>query len=75
MFAIYLFGVAICYTLSVIFHTLMAHSARGFAFGIQLDFQGIIVLMLSATVPMVYYTFLSERTLQNVYWALVSKTS
>lgn len=72
VFAIYLLGVAVCYTLSVIFHTLMSHSARGFAFGIQLDFQGIILLMWSATAPMIYYTFLKEPRLQKVYWSLTS---
>lgn len=71
VFGIYLFGVAGCYTLSVLFHTLMSHSARGFNFGLQLDFQGIILLMWSATAPMVYYTFLFEPKLQKVYWSLV----
>lgn len=72
VFGLYLFGVATCFVLSVAFHTLMSHSARGFRFGIQLDFQGIIVLMWSATAPMVYYTFFDESTLQKVYWSLVS---
>jgi adiponectin receptor len=71
VFALYLFGVATCFVLSVTFHTLMSHSAQAFAFGIQLDFQGIILLMWSATAPMVYYTFYTEPTLQKVYWSLV----
>lgn len=62
---------AIYYTLSAIFHALMSRSARGFALGIQLDFQEIIVPMLSATVPVVQYTFLAEPMLQQMYWALV----
>ena len=68
---LYLFGVATCFALSVTFHTLMSHSAQGFAFGVQLDFQGIILLMWSATAPMVYNTFYTEPTLQKVYWSLV----
>jgi adiponectin receptor len=71
VFAVYLFGVAICFILSVIFHTFMSHSAQAFAFGIQLDFQGIILLMWSATAPMVYYTFYTEPNLQRLYWSLV----
>lgn len=73
MFGLYLFGVATCFLLSVSFHTLMSHSARGFSFGLQLDFQGIILLMWSATAPMVYYTFYHEPVLQKVYWSLVSR--
>ena len=71
VFGLYLFGVATCFVLSVTFHTLMSHSAQGFAFGVQLDFQGIILLMWSATAPMVYYTFYAEPMLQKVYWSLV----
>jgi predicted membrane channel-forming protein YqfA (hemolysin III family) len=71
VFGLYLFGVAACFTLSVMFHTLMSHSPQGFAIGIQLDFQGIIILMWSASAPMVYYSFYSEPTLQKTYWSLV----
>jgi adiponectin receptor len=74
VFGIYLFGVATCFALSVTFHTLMSHSAAGFSFGIQLDFQGIIILMWSASAPLVYYTFYTEPTLQKVYWSLVRTT-
>lgn len=70
--SIYLLGVAACFASSALFHTLISHSAEGFAFGRQLDFQGIIVLMWSASVPMIYYTFYMERRLQRVYWSLTT---
>lgn len=72
VFAIYLLGVAVCYTLSFTFHTLMSQSARGFAFGNQLNFQAIIFPIWSATAPMIYHTFLEEPILQRVYWSLTS---
>lgn len=48
---------AACFTLSVAFHTLMAHSQALYMRGMQLDFQGVLLLMWGATVPLVYYTF------------------
>jgi len=72
VFALYLFGVAVCFTLSTAFHTIMSHSKRMFGFGIQLDFQGIVILMWGASAPMVYYTFYTEPKLQKIYWSLNS---
>lgn len=72
VFGLYLSGVAICFMLSAAFHTLCSHSAQGFRFGIQLDFLGIILLMWSANLPLVFYTFPNEHTLQMIYWSLVS---
>ena len=75
VFALYLFGVAVCFTLSTAFHTITSHSKRLFGFGIQLDFQGIVILMWGASAPMVYYTFYTEPKLQKIYWSLVWASS
>jgi adiponectin receptor len=72
VFGTYIFGVAACFTFSVIFHTTMSHSKRWYMFGIKLDFQGVILLMWSATAPIVYYTFFDQPMLEIVYWSLVS---
>lgn len=40
--------------------------------GMRLDFQGVILLMWGATVPLIYYGFYCSGTLQKVYWTLVS---
>lgn len=53
----YLLGVAMCFALSTAFHTLMAHSRALYLAGLKVDFQGVLVLMWGATVPLVYYTF------------------
>jgi len=71
VFAVYLFGVAGCYTLSAAFHTLMSHSPEGCLFGLKLDFQGIILLIWSATVPAVHFTWYFEPGIRDAYWFLV----
>ncbi|OAA58021.1 Hly-III-related protein [Niveomyces insectorum RCEF 264] len=49
--ATYLAGVAVCFALSALFHTLLAHHApRCAAAGMALDVAGVLVLMAGATV-------------------------
>ncbi|KAK7993956.1 transcription Factor IIF- Rap30/Rap74- interaction [Apiospora arundinis] len=55
--SVYFGGVAICFTLSTIFHTFMSHSPTVYARGMQLDFQGILLLMWGSTAPLAYYSF------------------
>ena len=54
------------------FHTLMSHSERVYDVGIQLDFQGVLLLMWGATIPMIYYGFICDPHLGSIYWALLS---
>ncbi|PKS07260.1 hypothetical protein jhhlp_005862 [Lomentospora prolificans] len=49
-------GVAICFVLSVCFHTLMAHSETLYQKTLQLDFQGVLILMTGSTLSMTTYT-------------------
>lgn len=54
------------------YHTIMNHSQQMDTFGAQLDFQGIILLMWRATVPLVYYGFYCDSAIHRYfYWALV----
>jgi adiponectin receptor len=53
------------------YHTVMCHSQQIDMFGAQLDFQGVILLMWGATVPLVYYDFYCNSALRNAYWTLV----
>ncbi|KAH8814042.1 hemolysin-III channel protein-like protein Izh2 [Hyaloscypha sp. PMI_1271] len=68
----YFLGVAICFCLSATYHTVMNHSQKMDAFGAQLDFQGVILLMWGATVPLLYYGFYCDFTLQRTYSTLLS---
>lgn len=38
----------------------------------KLDFQGIILLMWGANIPLIYYGFICDAKLQIVYWTLTS---
>ncbi|KAF4616242.1 hypothetical protein G7Y89_g15164 [Cudoniella acicularis] len=70
--SIYFIGVAICFLLSATFHTIMNHSHKVGNLGMQLDFQGVILLTWGATVPLIYYGFYCDKELQWVYWPLLS---
>jgi adiponectin receptor len=50
----------------------MNHSSKMDKLGMQLDFQGVILLMWGATVPMIYYGFDCHRNLRWIYWSLLS---
>ncbi len=54
------------------FHTIMNHSQRVAQFGVQLDYQGIVLLMWGASIPLIYYGFYCDRKLQHIYWGLVN---
>ncbi|TVY82430.1 Adiponectin receptor protein [Lachnellula suecica] len=70
--SIYFTGVAVCFFLSATYHTLMSHSHSMCKTGVKLDFQGVILLMWGASVPLIYYGFYCYSTLQNIYWILLS---
>lgn len=72
VFSTFYFGVAICFFLSSSFHVINNHSQRFAAWGNQLDYLGIVLLMWGATIPTVYYGFHDDITLRNTYWAVVS---
>jgi len=59
-------------TLTGSFHTFMSHSAKAFAVGMKLDFQGIILLMWGANIPLIYYGLICSVRLQIAYWTLTT---
>ncbi|KAI0599223.1 hemolysin-III channel protein-like protein Izh2 [Biscogniauxia sp. FL1348] len=68
----YFLGVAVCFTLSTLFHTFMSHSEPWYTTGIKFDYQGILLLMWGSTVPLVYYSFPCEAAsssgVRPAYW-------
>lgn len=54
------------------FHTIMSHSSSMCHLGIQMDFEGVLLLMWGATVPLIYYGFYCDPLLQKIYWGLLS---
>ena len=55
------------------FHTIANHSKSVAAFGNQLDYLGVVVLMWGSTIPTIYYGFYHDRGLQTCYWTVVSQ--
>ena len=53
------------------FHIISNHSANLAAFGNQLDYLGIVILMWGSTIPTVYYGFYCDRNLQILYCTMV----
>ncbi|KAI0158040.1 hemolysin-III channel protein-like protein Izh2 [Hypoxylon sp. FL1284] len=68
--SIYFLGVGVCFTLSALFHTFMCHSEAVCSLGMKLDYQGILLLMWGANVPLIYYSIPCELRSQIAYWSL-----
>jgi adiponectin receptor len=45
----------------------MAHSQAAYDAGIKVDFQGVLILMWSTTVPLIHYTFPDHPVLEATY--------
>ncbi|OCL14139.1 hemolysin-III channel protein-like protein Izh2, partial [Glonium stellatum] len=70
--SIYFLGVSICFLFSAVYHTITNHSHEYSRLGLELDYQGIILLMWGATVPLIYYGFKCDPLHQKLYWFLLS---
>ncbi|KAI0883072.1 hemolysin-III channel protein-like protein Izh2 [Annulohypoxylon maeteangense] len=68
--SVYFLGVGICFTFSTLFHTFMCHSEAVYEFGVKLDYQGILLLMWGANVPLIYYSLPCDSNGQMAYWTL-----
>ncbi|KAI0110569.1 hemolysin-III channel protein-like protein Izh2 [Hypoxylon sp. NC0597] len=66
----YFLGVGICFTFSTLFHTFMCHSETVYSLGIKLDYQGILLLIWGANVPLIYYSMPCDLGGQVAYWTL-----
>lgn len=54
---VFFFGAFTCLTLSSIFHCFKSHSLKVATFGNKLDYLGIIVLIVSSMISILYYGF------------------
>ncbi|KAF3926433.1 hypothetical protein AA313_de0205867 [Arthrobotrys entomopaga] len=50
----------------------MNHSPKYHSVSVQLDYLGILILMYSAMIPLIYYGFACDHNLRNIYWGIVS---
>jgi hypothetical protein len=60
------------FTLSFLYHTFICHSLRFSNLWLQLDFVGIVTLMLGGFVSGIYVGFYCDPALQKLYWSMVS---
>jgi adiponectin receptor len=58
----------ICYRFHIFFH----HSPQTFSLLQSFDFTGVIILMWSANVPLIYYSFVCDPGLQLAYWLIIT---
>jgi adiponectin receptor len=54
------------------FHIIIPHSTRVYHLGMKFDFQGVILLMWSANIPMIYYSFICDPQIQLIHWTLTT---
>ncbi|CAG8226752.1 unnamed protein product [Penicillium salamii] len=71
IFAIFLQSATICLGFSAAYHTLMNHSHAVCGLWLQFDFVGIIVLTIGKFISGINMVFYCERTLKQVYWAMI----
>ncbi|OBT39979.1 hypothetical protein VE00_09985 [Pseudogymnoascus sp. WSF 3629] len=71
IFAFFLLTAVTCLGLSAMFHTFLSHSALISHVWLQLDFVGIIVLILGDFVSAIYVGFYCEPALQKTYFTMI----
>ena len=75
VFSCYLYGTAICFLLSAIYHLINNHSKQVATFGLQLDYLGILALMWGAAIPSIYYGFFWDPSMQRLHWMIVTTSA
>lgn len=67
MIDLFFFGAFTCLTLSSIFHCLKNHSLTVATFGNKLDYLGIVVLIVTSMVSILYYGFYDSSALFYIF--------
>ena len=71
-FGCFFLGAVTCFSLSAAYHTISNHSPPVAKLGNQLDYIGIVALIVGSFVPSVYYGFYCHPMLQQIYWGMAS---
>ncbi|GMM35374.1 PAQR-type receptor [Saccharomycopsis crataegensis] len=69
-FSLFSFGAATALTLSSCFHCLKSHSECVATFGNKLDYLGIIILIITSMVSILYYSLIDLPGIRNFFWGL-----
>ncbi|KAI5815743.1 hemolysin-III related-domain-containing protein [Pyronema omphalodes] len=70
-FSTFFLSAVICLGLSATYHTICNHSLPVAKFGNQLDYLGIIVLIVGSYLPTLHYGFMCRRDLVWRYWSMM----
>ncbi|KAJ5671549.1 hemolysin-III channel protein Izh2 [Penicillium longicatenatum] len=73
--AFFLLTATICLGMSATFHTLMNHSEDVCNLWLQLDFIGIVILILGDYVSGINMVFYCEHDLKCIYWGMIGTLS
>jgi adiponectin receptor len=64
-------GAVLCLSISAIFHTVQNHSLHAARIANQMDYIGIVFLIVGSFVPSIFYGFYCHPLLQKVYLTMV----
>lgn len=70
IFILFALGASAALSLSSSFHCLKCHSEYVASFGNKLDYLGIILLIITSMVSLLYYALIDTQTARNFFWGL-----
>lgn len=71
VFLCFFLGAIVCMGMSATFHTITNHSPTVSKFGNQLDYFGIVFLIVGSFIPSIHYGFTCDPPLITTYWTMI----
>lgn len=71
VFLCFFVGAIVCMGMSATFHTITNHSLTVSKLGNQLDYFGIVFLIVGSFIPSIYYGFACDPPLITTYWTMI----
>lgn len=71
-FGCFFLGAVTCLGMSATYHTISNHSPPVAQLGNQLDYIGIVALIVGSFIPSIYYGFYCFPMLRRLYWGMAS---
>ena len=71
-FACFFASAATCLGMSAAYHAISNHSHPVSKFGNQLDYLGIVILIVGSFLPILHYAFYCHHHLRAAYWTMAS---
>lgn len=74
IFMVFFIGFMVCLSCSATFHMLKVHSHKVASMGSRLDYAGILLLIASSLIGIIYYAFIDHPILRNTFISITSIT-